>query len=166
MLMGNAAKGIKNIIYHIDKDVIEPLVRAFYNMNLKYSDDASIKAEAYPVARGSSGILQRELSQARAAETLSLLTPYIQSGLVPPQAALLLLREICKTIGIPVDDLIPDPQRAAEVASTVGATQPSARPATAGTVLDGRSVPPVSPDMLERTPQPMSDIPSTLPQGE
>lgn len=116
MLMGNAAKGIKNVQMNIDSDIITGLVFGFFMYNMLTSDDEGIKADAKVVARGASGLLQRELAQTRTTEILQLLTPYVtprpdgQPGPISDQGIAILLREVLKTTGLPIDKIIPDPE--------------------------------------------------------
>lgn len=112
MLMGNAAKGIKNVQMNIDEDIITGVVKAFYTYNMLTSDDNGIKADAKVVARGATGLLQRELSQTRSVELLQLLTPYVQAGLVDKSALTYILRDIFQNTGMNIDKIFPDPDRA------------------------------------------------------
>jgi hypothetical protein len=142
MLMGNAAKGIKAVMLNTDTDVISAVIRAFYMYNLVTSDDPTIKADANVIARGTSGLLQRELNQNKITELLQLLTPYTQMpGVVAPQAIMYLLRQVLQDQGLDVDQIIPDPaalaaqQAAAREAALKeamgGAAQPGGAPGTA-----------------------------------
>lgn len=114
MLMGNAAKGIKQVQLNIDRDVIAPLVTGYYIYNMKTSTDDSIKADCVIHARGATGLLQKELAQTRTIEIMQLLAPFIQLWDQLPEGILVLLREIIKTTGLPVDDIIPDPNKGRE----------------------------------------------------
>lgn len=111
MLMGNAAKGIKQVQLNIDRDVIAPLVTGYYVYNMQTSKDESIKADCLVVARGATGLLQKELAQTRTIEIIQLLSPYIQIWDQLPEGIKVLLREVIKTTGLPVDDIIPDPNK-------------------------------------------------------
>jgi len=163
LLMGNAAKGIKKVIAHIDKDVVEPLVESYVHMNLLYNDDPTIKFDTEVVARGSSGLLQRELSQARSIEVLQMLTPYAQSGVAPKAGLQVVLRDVIRSLGYNADEIVDDPRREAQVeefAQQAGLqqsqqpqpgspdeaappeAQPSLTPATPAPALDGRSMTP------------------------
>ena len=168
LLMGNAAKGIKRNLSTIDKRVIEPVVEKYYVLNMLYDDDMSIKADAEIVARGSSGLLQRELSQARTVEVLAVLTPFIQSGFVDQPGVLTLLRNIVNGLGYDADSIIPDPERAASLLNAVQQLQGNTAPsqpsinAPAGTPqLDGRSAQALT-ALQSLTPIP---TPTGLPQG-
>lgn len=168
LLMGNAAKGIKRNLSTIDKRVIEPVVEKYYTLNLIYDDDMSIKADAQVMARGSAGLLQRELSQARTVEVLSVLTPFIQAGFIQTPGVMILLRQIINGLGYDADSIIDDPQRrdqiiqAVQQAQTTGSNaQPSINPPSAIPQLDGRSAQAL-PAIDALTPVPS---PTGLPQG-
>lgn len=158
MLMGNAAKGVKAVIAGIDRRVIEPAVTSFYMLLMLFDKDRTLKADVAVIARGSSGLLQRELQQARAVETLQMLTPYAERGLVPPRGLQLVIRDILRGLGYAADDIVPDPDRQQQLADLaqrygVASQQPepqedggpgdqsSSQPGTPGPKLDGRSQP-------------------------
>jgi hypothetical protein len=115
LLMGNAAKGMKKVLLQTDKDIIEPLIEAYVFMNLKYNQDQSIKFDTQVVARGSSGLLKKELSQARAVDVLNTLVPFANTGLVSPDAIKIVLRDVIKGLGDYGDDVVPDPRRQREI---------------------------------------------------
>lgn len=122
MLMGNAAKGIKGVALHIDKDVIEPIVSLYYNYNMLTSSDPDVKADAKVLARGASGLLQRELAQSKMTDILQLLTPYANmqkqpNSVLPDDLLITVIREVLKSTGINVDQALPNPQRANQLAT-------------------------------------------------
>lgn len=110
MLMGNAAKGIKRVVSMSDNLVVQPMVEMMYAINMLFSNDDSLKADAQVVARGAAGLLQKELSQSRAIELLQVLVQPVvaQSGFVPPEAIPQLLRDVAAGMGYD-PDIIPDP---------------------------------------------------------
>lgn len=166
MLMGNAAKGIKRVVAFTDNLVIQPVVEMMFALNMLYSSDDTLKADAQVVARGASGLLQKELSQSRAIELLQVLVQPIvaQSGFVPPEAIPRLLRDVAAGMGYD-PDIIPDPVAGQDIASLLqnaGVIAPGAAPAQVGPTnpptvvgpagggapipgLDGRSQPPPMP---------------------
>jgi hypothetical protein len=170
MLMGNAAKGIKNVQLNIDRDIITNVVEAFYMYNMLTSKDSSIKADAKVVARGATGLLQRELAQTRTVEVLQLLTPYTQPGpdgqrIIEPNSLKYILREILKNTGLDVDKAIPDPyaeEAGGELAGTFNAPNPQLEQSNRGTStpvpLPTQSLPP--PNANPPIPTPIN-----LPQG-
>jgi hypothetical protein len=176
MLMGNAAKGIKNVQLNIDRDVISGLVEAFYVYNMQTSKDTSVKADCKVVARGATGLLQRELAQTRTVELLQLLTPYIQNWDQLPDGIKILLREVLKSTGLPIDDIIPDPQKAeanlalARLVAPGAATGPGQPMGVEATMNRGTSSPvPLPPQSVPQgaTASPLSARPAVvnMPQG-
>lgn len=115
MLMGNAAKSIKNVQLNIDREVITPLVESYYVYNMQVSKDKSIKADAKVVARGATGLMQRELAQSRLVEVLNILIPLVPMWDNLPGGVKVILREMLKQTGLPVDDIIEDPQKREEL---------------------------------------------------
>lgn len=63
MLMDAAAKGIKNAIAHIDRNVIRKTVEATWLFNMMYSNDNTLKGDCKVIARGSTALLMRERTQ-------------------------------------------------------------------------------------------------------
>lgn len=187
MMMANAAKGIKNSILNIDRDVIGPHITFRYNMNMVYDDDKDIKSDAQVVARGATGILQRELAQARVTELLNTLTPYAtaqqgQPAIIPAEGMRVMIREILKNTGLPVDKILPNddpiqallsglgaaganPQLVAQLMSSMSGGTPSTANALAtgsstAPALDGRSAVPSTPGGLP-SPQAPNAPPSS-----
>lgn len=173
MLMGNAAKGIKNVQLNVDRDIITGVVFGFFMFNMLTSDDEDIKADSKVVARGATGLLQRELAQTRTVEILQLLVPFVtpgpngEPGAIPPQGIAILLREILKTTGLPVDDIIPNPKQGEElrdILQSLGAEQPMGQEAT---MNRGTSTPVPLPQQSLPPPGPMTERPTAvnMPQG-
>ena len=179
MLMGNAARGLKAVVANVDKHITEPLVEAYYNLEMLLGDDPTVKGDCQIVARGASGLLQRELSQSRAVEALQMLVPFtqIQDGsqqpIIPPQGLRVVISDILKSLGYTAEEILgPAPERQQELqnfgaqpASQPGQQPPALRPPSPGTVmpttealsppppkLDGRSQPPPDPGMQAQLP--------------
>lgn len=157
MLLGNAARGVKRAIASIDKDLTEPKVEALFHMEMLYGTDESIKADAQVVARGSSGLLQRQLTQNRAAEALQVMAPFVNlakedgTPLVPVRGLERVLADILQSLGYMQGEILDDPDRP-ERLGTLGAAlgqgpagiqqTPAAPPiGTPPPALDGRSAP-------------------------
>jgi len=156
MLLGNAARGIKRAIASIDKDLTEPKVEALYHMEMMYGTDESIKADAQIVARGSSGLLQRQLTQNRATDALQVMAPFVgvakEDGtpLVPVNGMERVLADILQSLGYMKGEVLDDPDRPARL-RVLGAAlgqqsglqaSPAAPPiGTPPPALDGRSAP-------------------------
>ncbi len=69
MQLANASKGIKNVLQNLEIDIIEPTVKAFWADNMLYDDDDTIKGDVKVIARGASGLLQKENLKAQQHES-------------------------------------------------------------------------------------------------
>jgi hypothetical protein len=178
--MSNAAKGIKNSIFNLDKDVIERMVHFYYLMNMMYDEDADIKADCRALSRGATGLLQKELAQSKMTEILQLITPYVQMGIVPASGVQNIIREILKSTGIDVDDIIPNSDAISQQIQGAGAggdanlqhtishlnTNPGMALNTGTSTpvpLDNRSQPPPSPGNSPLNMPPMGGPPQATP---
>lgn len=167
MMMGNAAKGIKNVILNVDRDVIENIITFYYNMNMLYDDDEDIKGDAQVVARGATGLLQREMASSKATELLQVMLPYQQY--FKPSGIQRMLREVVKLAGWPVDDIIDDPDRLMQLQQALGGamTNQALQNGTSMPMppLDGRSAPTPFPQQSIPPQMMNSPGPTNLPQG-
>lgn len=162
MLMGNAAKGIKTVQKNIDIDIVAPLIKRFYEYNMLTSNDPSIKADSDVVARGATGLMQRELAQTRTVEILQIITPFLENWDNLPDGIKILLREVLKTSGLPVDKIIPDPEAGANTQDlrellTRGIGPAMARGAGAPQPLPPQSLPP---NVAQFPPQAAPQLPN------
>lgn len=180
MLMSNAARGLKAVVANVDKQITEPLVTAYYNMEMLFGDDPTVKGDCQIVARGASGLLQRELSQSRAVEALQMLVPFTQvtdkqgRPVIPADGLRVVIADILKSLGYTAEQIMgPAPDRVDEL-QAFGAQgdplgpqgqPPQARPPGPGTMmpttealspsqprLDGRSAAPSDPGAQAQLP--------------
>jgi len=127
MLMGNASKGIKKVITNIERDVLDPLLTAFYNYNMLYDPDESIKVDAQVVAQGPTSVLAREATVQKRLQALQIVGPFIPTGLIERDGIAVLLRETLRPLELPVDKIIPDPDIAAKLRAAQGQPPPGAQ---------------------------------------
>lgn len=160
MLMGNAAKGIKQVIVNIEQDVLEPMITAFYNYNMLFDPDQALKVDAQVVARGPTSVLARETAAAKRLETLQVIGPFIPTGIIPKAGLATLLREVLKSSDLPVDDIIPDPKLEAQLQSAAGAPPEAGGPP--GMPPGGPGGPPPA---LGAPPPPGGPAPAMVPQA-
>ena len=111
MLMGSAGKGIRQVVMAIDREIIDPLVTAQFNWNMKYLDDQSIKGDAVIVARGAVNLANREQLNVRRVEFLQATANPIDSEIVGKEGRASILREVAKGLSMPVDDIVPSKER-------------------------------------------------------
>lgn len=107
ILMKSATVVLQNGVANLDENLFSKLVTNCYNWMMLYHPDKSMKADASVKSRGTSGVLNRELGQARLQELLQLLAPFSQAGMLPPEVIMQLLREIVANTGYDADKIIP-----------------------------------------------------------
>jgi hypothetical protein len=107
MLMTSAARGIKEVIAHIDHIVGDVLDRLYY-FNMLYSDDEDIKGDSKVVARGSSSLLAKEQLSMRTQEFLQNTNNPVDLQIIGIGGRAKLLRESAKLLGIDVSEILPD----------------------------------------------------------
>lgn len=117
ILMGNASKGIKQVIANMEHDVLEPLITDYFTYLMMYDNDNSIKGDAKVVVRGPSGIILKEAAIQKRLEGLQILAPYMNN--IDQKGIKVVLREILGALDFPVDDIIPDPLRQEQVNQAV-----------------------------------------------
>ena len=71
MLMGSAGKGIRQVVMHIDSDVIKPIVERQYVYNMRYDEDESIKGDLDIMPRGAINLANKEQMNVRRIEFLT-----------------------------------------------------------------------------------------------
>lgn len=96
MLMGAATVALKATIKNIDDYGIEPLLQSFYDFNMKWNDDESIKGDSVVVARGSTALMQKEI---RSQKTMQ----FAQIAANPAYAEFVDFREMLAEIATSLD---------------------------------------------------------------
>ena len=107
MLMGSAGKGIRQVIMHIDFEVIDPTVTAQYNWNMQYVDREDLKGDCEIIARGAVTLANREQLNVRRVEFLQATANPIDAEIVGMTGRAAILKEVAKGLSMPVDDIIP-----------------------------------------------------------
>jgi hypothetical protein len=111
MLMGSAGKGIRQVIMHIDMDVIGPAVEAQYDWNMRYIDDDSIKGDCTTTPKGAIQLATKEQLNVRRVEFLQATANPMDSQIVGIPGRAAILREVAKGLNMPVDDIIPSKEK-------------------------------------------------------
>lgn len=108
MMMQAASKAIKFVLSNIDGSIISPAIEKLYEFNMLFSDDNSIKGDLKVVAKGALSLVVKEQMQVRRTEFLSTLgTSPIYTEILGKRRIAYLLREVMKTLELPIDSLIP-----------------------------------------------------------
>lgn len=111
MLMGNASKGLKQVVANIDTYVLNMAIERLYFYNMQYSDDPDLKGDVNVVARGANSLVVKETQQQRINEFLQLaLTNPIVNQIVGEEAIGALLRTAAKNLDMDTDQIVPPPE--------------------------------------------------------
>jgi hypothetical protein len=111
MLMGAAGKGIRQVVSHIDNDVIKPIVQRQFVYNMRYDEDESIKGDAEVVARGAINLAVKETVNVRRIEFLNATANPIDMEIMGIDGRAAILREVAKGLQMPVEEVIPSSEK-------------------------------------------------------
>jgi len=107
MLMGSAGKGIRQVVMHIDTDIIHSLVKRQFLYNMRYNTDESIKGDVEIVPRGAINLAVKETVNVRRVEFLNATANPIDMEIIGTNGRAAILREVAKGLQMPVDDIVP-----------------------------------------------------------
>jgi len=131
MLMGAAGKGIRQVVMHIDADVVKPIVLRQFVYNMRYDEDESIKGDVEVVAKGAINLAVKETVNVRRIEFLNATANPIDAEIIGKDGRAAILREIAKGLQMPADEVVPSREKSgyqnrAQAAATAAAaaTQP------------------------------------------
>lgn len=111
MLMGAAGKGIRQVVMHIDNDVIKPVVHRQFVYNMRYDEDETIKGDVEILPKGSINLAVKETVNIRRLEFLNATANQIDMEIVGRDGRAAILREVAKGLQMPVDDIIPSREK-------------------------------------------------------
>jgi hypothetical protein len=111
ILQGNATVNLRSMLVPIDR-VIESAVEMTACQIMMTTKDPLLKADATPVAKGSSHLLDRQLNRQNSLQLLNTFYPMsLQSpGLIEPFAMACLVREVASANGYDPDKFAKDPE--------------------------------------------------------
>jgi len=112
MLMGAAGKGIRQVVMHIDSDVIKPIVHRQFVYNMRYDEDESIKGDVDIVPKGAVNLAVKETVNVRRLEFLNATANQVDMEIVGKEGRAAILREVAKGLQMPVDEIIPSREKA------------------------------------------------------
>ena len=111
MLMGSAGKGIRQVVMHIDSDVIKPVVHRQFVYNMRYDPDEAIKGDAQVLPRGAINLAVRETVNVRRVEFLNATANEFDMQIIGMNGRAAILREVAKGLQMPADDIIPSREK-------------------------------------------------------
>jgi len=110
MLIGNAGKGIKQVISNIDNDMFIPMLDMLYRHNMMYATDPDLKGDIKVHAKGAASLIARETAQVRRNEFLAATANPIDMQVVGVEGRAELLRETAKGLHMDTDRIVPPPE--------------------------------------------------------
>ncbi len=111
MLMGSAGKGIRQVIMHIDNDIIRKVVQRQFVFNMRFDDDASIKGDVRVIAKGVVNLAVKETVNMRRLEFLNATGNPIDMQIIGVEGRAAILREVAKGLQMPTDEIIPSREK-------------------------------------------------------
>jgi len=106
MLMNNASKALKDVVHHVDDDIIKPVVKDHW-VNIMLFDDDELKCgDINVVARASEYLIMEETYQLRRLEFLKNTNNEIDMAIIGVPGRATVLREISKGLKIG-EDIVP-----------------------------------------------------------
>lgn len=133
MLMGNAGKTIKQVIFNIDSHVLKPLIERLYIHNMMNADDPDLKGDVNIVAKGANSLVVKDAAQQRRNEFLQMaLSNPVAQQVVGMEGIAALMHEQAKTLDMDADKIVPSPEamqlKQLEMSMQQGVAPPGATP--------------------------------------
>ena len=113
MLMGSAGKSIRQVVMHIDADILKLVVHRQFVYNMRYVDDESIKGDAQIIPRGAINLAVKDTVNTRRVEFLQATANEFDMDIIGKEGRAAILREIAKGLQMPEDEVVPSREKAA-----------------------------------------------------
>jgi hypothetical protein len=101
-------------VMHIDADVVKPIVLRQFVYNMRYDEDESIKGDVEVIAKGAINLAVKETVNVRRIEFLNATANPIDAEILGRDGRATILREVAKGLQMPVDEVIPSREKAAQ----------------------------------------------------
>ncbi len=133
MLMGSAGKSIRQVVMHIDMDIVEPVVNKQFVYNMRYDPDESIKGDSQIIARGAINLAVKDTINTRRVEFLQATANEFDMEIIGKSGRSAILREVAKGLQMPSEEVVPSPDKAAfEKRAAQSEAQASIQPPNGG----------------------------------
>ena len=128
MLMSAANGSIRNVVKNVDDYLLSPLGKAFFNFNMQFDFDDSIKGDLEVKAQGTESLMANEVRSQRLMQFLQI----TQNPTLAPFSKMdYIIREIAKSMDLDPDKLVnsmSDAKLQAELLKEFRAENPDAQP--------------------------------------
>ncbi len=111
MLMGNASKILQTVAANIDRDVLEPLLSALFDMVMLTDATGMLNGDEKVRVLGVSVAVQKETQRARQLEFLQITANPIDAQIVGPKGRAAILRNVATTIGMNGEEIVPSEEK-------------------------------------------------------
>ena len=140
MLMNAAGGSIKTVIKNVDDYLLSPLGKSFFNFNMQFDFDPSIRGDLEVNARGTESLMANEVRSQRLMQFLQIVS---NPALAPFAKMPYIIREIARSMDLDEDKVTNSMEEAARQA----ALNPAQPPAAPGAPAQGVAAPPGVADM-------------------
>jgi hypothetical protein len=107
MLMGNASKILQTVAANIDRDILEPLLGALFDMVMLTDETGLLTGEEKVRVMGVSVAVQKETQRSRQLEFLQITANPMDMQIIGPKGRATILRNVASTIGMPGEQIVP-----------------------------------------------------------
>jgi hypothetical protein len=107
MMIGNAAKTLKQVLSNVDIDILRPLLESLYFHNLRYGQDPDLIGDINVVARGALSLQVKDSAAMNRNQFLQATANPVDLQIIGLPGRAAILREQAKTLGINPDDVVP-----------------------------------------------------------
>lgn len=168
--MGNASRGIKQVVAQIEHDVLTPIVQQYFVMNMVFEPDEALKGDIKVIVNGPSKLMAKEAKQQGRLQSMQLLGPFISAGVIDKAGQQRLAREVLEIFDwADPDSVVKDPEEtqsieriAQQIRESLGIVTPPApagpAPAPAGGPfqINGNAISRPRPESIGASPVPSS----------
>ena len=138
MLMNAAGGSIKTVIKNVDDYLLAPLGKAFFNFNMQFDFDPSIRGDLEVNARGTESLMATEVRSQRLMQFLQIVS---NPALMPFAKMPYIIREIAKSMDLDQDKVTNNMDEAARQAALMGPpASPAGAPAAGAPPVPGAGV--------------------------
>lgn len=117
MLMGAADRNIKGVVKNLDDFILQPLGEGFFHWNMQFNDDERIKGDLCIKARGTSGLMAKEIKSQRLMQFLQIVSG--NPATAPFAKYEHIIRQIAIALELNPEDVCNDPSEAAIYAQLI-----------------------------------------------
>jgi hypothetical protein len=115
MLLNSAGKRMKLILFYLDRNIIEPVIREMHTFNMLYDPDESIKGDVNVVPQGAMALVAKEYGQQARMNILAQTNNPTDMQLIGLQGRLKLWRSVLQAMNIPEDTFPTDEEMTARM---------------------------------------------------